>query len=73
VPYATEIVLLPAVSNSPADAQKTESGDRRPHASSPPWSIDKDDACFIVRDANRKALRYTAAKGKRPAKYDTCC
>jgi len=24
----------------------------------PPWSVEETDACFIVRDANRRALAY---------------
>jgi hypothetical protein len=24
----------------------------------PPWLVDEQDACFIVRDANRQALAY---------------
>ena len=24
----------------------------------PPWSVEKNGACFIVRDANRQALAY---------------
>jgi len=24
----------------------------------PPWSVDEQEACFIVRDANRQALAY---------------
>jgi hypothetical protein len=30
----------------------------------PPWSVEETDACFIVRDANRQALRLFRGGGK---------
>ena len=30
----------------------------QPRRFPPPWTIDETDTCFIVRDANGRALRY---------------
>ena len=29
----------------------------------PPWSVEETDACFIVRDANGRALRLCVLRG----------
>jgi hypothetical protein len=36
----------------------TPPGLRTDRASSPPWTAEETDACFIVRDANGQALAY---------------
>jgi hypothetical protein len=30
----------------------------------PPWSVDEQEACFIVRDANGQALAYVYFEGE---------
>jgi hypothetical protein len=30
----------------------------------PPWSVDEQEACFIVRDANRQALTLRLFRGE---------
>jgi hypothetical protein len=32
--------------------------DARASSTPPPWSVEKQDACFVVRDANGQALSY---------------
>ena len=48
-----------------------------PHAASRhPWTIDeRNDACFIIHDANRQALAYVYFEeepGRRSARLHTC-
>jgi hypothetical protein len=31
----------------------------------PPWSVEETDACFIVRDANWRALAYVYCEDER--------
>jgi hypothetical protein len=31
----------------------------------PPWSVDEQEACFILRDANGQALAYVYFEGER--------
>jgi hypothetical protein len=33
-------------------------------ASLPPWSVDEQEACFILRDANGQALAYVYFEGE---------
>ena len=37
----------------------------------PPWSVDEQEACFIVRDGNGQALAYVYRRGdQRPSSND---
>jgi len=42
----------------------------KPHRFTPPWDIEDNGSCFIVRDANGQALSYVCYEnelGRRPA------